>query len=64
MKPRMMAALFGLLLASPLWAAPVARFDSNRIDWGTVYEGQVVEQRFVLHNDGDDPLQIGRIRSG
>ena len=44
--------------------APKFRCDQTSHDFGTIWSGDEVNAEFVIHNDGDAPLEITKIRTG
>jgi len=44
--------------------APKFRCDQTSHDFGTVWSGDEVKAEFVVHNDGDTPLEITKVRAG
>ena len=63
------AGVCGLLLvagAEPVSASqgPRARVDEPVYEFGEVSEGDVVEHAFVIHNDGDETLELTSVRAG
>lgn len=64
-KWRICMVLFGLLLSAPALAqgAPKAVVPEPSHSFGQVLEGAVVTHDFVIRNQGDAPLFIGKISS-
>lgn len=52
-----------VLLNSVCFAAPVFNVDSNKFDFGEVFQGEKVPHVFKFTNDGDEILKIDRVKS-
>lgn len=51
------------LLAGNAWAAPKLVVEQPIFDFGKVLQGQTVQHTFRFSNDGDEPLQIEKVKS-
>jgi hypothetical protein len=51
------------LVASNVWAAPKLVVEQPTFDFGEVLQGQTVQHPFSFSNDGNEPLQIKKVKS-
>ena len=52
-----------LLAAAAFAEGPAARVDETEFDFGTIEQGANVSHTYVIANDGDAPLSIGRVET-
>jgi hypothetical protein len=55
--------LLACLMASNVWAAPKLVVEQPTFDFGEVLQGQTVQHTFRFSNDGNEPLQIEKVKS-
>ncbi len=60
---RLTTLLIILLMPSVLWAVPQAVIDENKLDFGTIFEGQKVKHSYVIRNTGDEALVLSNVRT-
>ena len=62
---RIISQLFALfiLLSISLLAQPQINFDEESYDFGNIRQGDVVTHHFVIRNNGNEDLQIERVRA-
>ena len=56
-------AVIIVALTSPAWSQPKLVLDTQNIDLGQVYNGEIVKARIVLKNGGSAPLKIVRVNT-
>jgi hypothetical protein len=55
--------LLACLMASNVWAAPKLVVEQPTFDFEEVLQGQTVQHTFHFSNDGNEPLQIKKVKS-
>ncbi|SHJ76503.1 Protein of unknown function [Malonomonas rubra DSM 5091] len=63
MKRLLATIVFCSLWLSTAWAAPSVTVETLTYDFGTVFQGDKVHHVFRFHNNGDQILQVGNVRS-
>ncbi len=63
MKRSCLLLLFLFFIVPPVFSAPKLTFETLNYDFGTIFQGEQVEQVFRFRNDGDQLLTVGNVRS-